>query len=34
MGGPRNIDTYYLVLKADRQPVKYISKAMRNDEDN
>jgi hypothetical protein len=33
-GGNRNISSYYVVLKDEKQPVKYISKAMRLDEDN
>lgn len=33
-GGHRNIDSYYLVIRNDRQPIKLISKAMRIDEDN
>jgi hypothetical protein len=33
-GGHRNIDSYYVVLRDEKQHMKYISRAMRNDEDN
>jgi hypothetical protein len=32
-GGLRNIDSYYLLLR-DAHNLKFISKSMRNDEDN
>lgn len=33
-GGVRNIDSYYAVMRSDKQPIRYISRAMRIDEDN
>lgn len=33
-GGNRNINAYYIVLKADKPAAKLISRAMRIDEDN
>lgn len=30
-GGHRNINSYYIVVKNEKQPIKYISKAMRID---
>lgn len=33
-GGNRNINSYYVLLRNDKLPVKLISKAMRIDEDN
>lgn len=34
VGGVRNFDCYYIVIREEGNPTKYISKAMRNDEDN
>lgn len=34
VGGVRNIDSYYVVLRSDKLQAKYISRAMRIDEDN
>ena len=33
-GGVRNIDSYYIILTDSSRSVKWISKSMRNDEDN
>lgn len=32
-GGARNIDSYYIILRSSNN-IKWISKTMRNDEDN